>query len=94
MYVGSYCAPSGAIVYCQPQLSQSDAIAVTIDACAAAYARAELPFPVLYDVDCDERVYFNCLDGSGCVIQIEPGPLTQLSSYDPITQVGRLISLV
>jgi hypothetical protein len=92
MYVGSYCAPDGAIVSCQPMPTADQAYDLTLAAARRAYTPDDGGIPPLVREIWGDTLYG--LDVSGAaVIQVEPGPITRLSAYDPSTGEGRIIDL-
>lgn len=93
MFVGSYCAPDGSIVYLSPKPSLREAHAVAMAAFYAACERDEVIPPFLYP-DPGDPLGLPCFatpNGLQGCIQVEPYPLAYISSYDPSTGQGRMI---
>jgi hypothetical protein len=93
MFVGSYCAPSGAIVYCQPAPTIEGAHAVALSGFEMACHLADVAVPTLHPATGGTLPCYARPDGTAACVQVEPGPLARLSSYDTEAGIGRIIEL-
>lgn len=90
MYISSFYAPDGRVVYTDPRPTVERAFDLAHLDASVEYG-PDLPCLYPHPLDPNGLPLYVRPDGTGALIQVEPFPLFSVSVYDPIMQTGYAI---